>query len=61
MGPMFSKFSHHGQQRLLLTQGQAYAKMGQTDKARACFDEALKVDQDSVEARLVRDEIGKLR
>jgi len=61
MGPMFSKFSHHGQQRILLTQGQAYAKMGETDKARACFEEGLKVDQDSVEATMIKAEISKLK
>jgi len=61
MGPMFPKFSHHGQQRILLTQGQAYAKMGQGDKARACFEEGLKVDQESPEASLLKDELARLK
>jgi tetratricopeptide (TPR) repeat protein len=60
MGPMFTRFSHHGQQRVLLTLGQAYAKMGKTDKARAHLEEALKVDRESVEATLIKTELGKL-
>lgn len=60
MGPMFDKFSDHGRQRLLLTTGRAYARMGQTDKARANFDEALKVNQTSNEADLLRTELAKL-
>jgi tetratricopeptide (TPR) repeat protein len=61
MGPMFNKFSHHGQQRILLTQGQAYAKMGQDDKARACFEEGLQVDQASREATMLKAELDKLK
>jgi len=61
MGPAFSKFSHHGQQRILLTQGQAYAKMGQNEKARSCFEEGLKVDQESAEASMLKAEIDKLK
>lgn len=60
MGPMFERFSHHGRQRLLLTLGRAYAQMGQADKARANFDEALKINQESVEAALLKAELGKL-
>lgn len=60
MGPMFQKFAHHGQQRLLLTLGEAYARTGQVEKARARFDEALKVDGDSDEASLIRAELRKL-
>ncbi|HUK88968.1 MAG TPA: tetratricopeptide repeat protein [Blastocatellia bacterium] len=60
MGPAFARFSHHGQQRILLTQGQAYAKMGEVDKARGCFEEGLKVDEDSVEAVMIKAEIAKL-
>lgn len=61
MGPMFGRFAHHGQQRLLLTLGQAYAKTGQNEKARATFDEALKVNGTSVEAGLLRNELDKLK
>lgn len=61
MGPYFQKFSHHGQQRILLTLGQAYAKTGQSDKARAAFDEALKVNEASREAGLIKAEIAKLK
>ena len=60
MGPYFQKFSHHGQQRILLTLGQAYARTNQPDKARARFTEALKVDGASDEAILVRKELRKL-
>jgi tetratricopeptide (TPR) repeat protein len=61
MGPYFHKFSHHGQQRLLLTLGQAYAKTGAPEKARAAFDEALKVNETSREAGYIRAELAKLR
>lgn len=60
MGPMFKQFSHHGQQRILLTQGQAYVKMGRKDDARKCFEEALAVDQESVESHLIKAELAKL-
>jgi tetratricopeptide (TPR) repeat protein len=60
MGPYFQKFSHHGQQRILLTLGQAYARTGQPAKARAEFDEALKVDEASDEAIIIRKELKKL-
>lgn len=61
VGPMFSKFSHHGQQRLLLTLGQAYVRTGQSEKARVCFDEALVVNQQSREADLIKAELAKLK
>ena len=61
MGPYFQKFSHHGQQRILLTLGQAYAKTGAPEKARAAFDEALKVNEASREAGLIRAELAKLK
>lgn len=60
MGPMFQKFAHHGQQRLLLTLGQAYVRTGHPEKARARFDEALKVDGQSDEAPLIKAELKKL-
>ena len=60
MGPMFSHFSHHGQQRILLTQGQAYARLGRVDEARSLFREAIAVDGESVEARILRSELDKL-
>lgn len=61
IGPMYNKQSHHGQQRILLTLGQAYARMGQTEKARGYFEEALKVDQESVEAAMLKAELAKLK
>jgi tetratricopeptide (TPR) repeat protein len=60
MGPAWDRFSHHGRQRLLLTLGRAYALGGQIDKARAKFDEALAINQESTEARLVKTEMAKL-
>lgn len=60
MGPMFDRFSHHGRQRLLLTLGRAYAQTGRPDKARASFDEALKLNQESIEAELLKAELEKL-
>jgi len=60
MGPAFKRFAHHGQQRLLLTLGQAYARTGQSEKAKAAFDEALAVNTNSVEAGLLRSELEKL-
>jgi len=60
MGPYFQKMSHHGQQRILLTLGQAYARTDQPDKARVKFEEALKVDASTDEAILIKKEIRKL-
>jgi tetratricopeptide (TPR) repeat protein len=60
MGPHFQKFSHHGQQRILLTLGQAYARTGSPDKARVRFNEALKVNESSDEAILIKKELRKL-
>lgn len=60
MGPYFKKFAHHGQQRLLLTLGQAYAKTGRPEKAKVAFDEALAVNGSTVEAGLLRSELAKL-
>lgn len=61
MGPMFSRFSHHGQQRILLTQGQAYIKMGEIEKARACLEEGLKINQESVEGTMIKATLAKLK
>ena len=61
MGPYFKKFAHHGQQRILLTLGLAYVKTGQSDKAKAAFDEALAVNTTSYEAGLLRAELAKMK
>ena len=61
MGPTFSRMSHHGQQRVLLTEGQAYVKLKQIEKARECFEQALKINQESVEAALIKAELEKLK
>lgn len=60
MGPMFKKFHHHGQQRILLTLGQAYIKTGNNEKAMPLFEEALAVNGTSREAALLRAELKKL-
>ncbi len=60
MGPMFKKFHHHGQQRLLLTLGQAYIRIGKSEKATPLFQEALAVNTTSREAALLRAELKKL-
>jgi len=60
MGPMWDQFSHHGRQRLLLTLGTAYAQAGDVAKARAQFTEALAINETSIEAGLIKTEIGKL-
>lgn len=61
MGPMFKRFAHHGQQRLLLTLGQAYIRTKQPEKARVAFDEALEVNGTSREAALIRKELSKMQ
>lgn len=60
MGPAFSRFHPHGQQRLLMTLGQAYARQGNREKARSLFDEALAVSVTSREAGLIKKELAKL-
>ena len=60
MGPAFSRFHTHGQQRLLLTLGQAYLRQGNREKAKTLFDEALAVNGTSREAGLIRREIDKI-
>jgi tetratricopeptide (TPR) repeat protein len=60
MGPAWDQFSHHGRQRLLLTLGRAYAQSGNAAGARKNFDEALAINGESTEARLVRAEMAKL-
>lgn len=60
MGPAFARYHHHGQQRLLMTLGQAYARQGDREKAKSHFDEALAVNGTSREAGLIRRELAKL-
>jgi uncharacterized protein HemY len=45
---------------LLLTLGQAYVRTGQPEKARARFEEALKVDDKSDEYFMIKSELAKL-
>lgn len=60
MGPMFKKFHHHGQQRILLTLGEAYARVGNKEKAITLFNEALAINTTSREAGLLRGELKRL-
>lgn len=60
MGPYFSRFAPHGQQRILLTQGQAYVRLGRIDEARVCFEEGLKVSSETLEHGLLKVEMDKL-
>ena len=60
MGPAFAKFHAHGQQRLLLTLGQAHVRQGNREKAKALFDEALAINGTSREAGIIRREIDKM-
>ena len=60
MGPAFKRFHAHGQQRLLLTLGQAYVRQGNRERAKTLFDEALAVNGTSREAGLIRREIDKI-
>ncbi len=60
MGPVFKRYHPHGQQRLLLTLGQAYAKQGNREKAKGLFDEALAVSGTSREAGIIKRELANL-
>ena len=60
MGPAFTRFHPHGQQRLLLTLGQAYARQGNRDRAKTLFDEGLAVNGTSREAGIIRREMDKM-
>jgi tetratricopeptide (TPR) repeat protein len=60
MGPYFKKFHHHGQQRILMTLGEAYVRTGNREKGKALFDEALAINTTSREAALLRAELKKL-
>jgi cytochrome c-type biogenesis protein CcmH/NrfG len=58
--PAFSQMSHHGQQRVLLGLGKDQARKGETEKARALFEEGLKLDQQNPEAKMLRTALGRL-
>lgn len=60
MGPYFKKFADHGQQRILLTLGQAYLKTGAPEKAKVAFDDGLAVNTTSREAKLLRSELERM-
>lgn len=55
LGPEFKHWSRHGQERILLTQGRAYARVGRVQEARECFEQGL-----SVNATLFQGELEKL-
>ena len=52
LGPEFENWSRHGQERILLAQGRAYAKVGRREEARACFEEGLTVSPSAFQAEL---------
>jgi tetratricopeptide (TPR) repeat protein len=60
LGPRFKQFHAHGQQRILITLAQAYARQGNREKAKGLFDEALAVNGTSREAGIIKRELAKL-
>ena len=52
LGPEFKHWSRHGQERILLAQGRAYAKIGRLAEARACFQEGLAISPHAFQAEL---------
>ena len=61
LGPEFKTWSEHGQQRVLFTQGVALVRLGRPAEARVCFEDGLKVNEKSVEARMLKAELDKLK
>ncbi len=52
LGSEFKNWSRHGQERVLLTQGRAYARVGRLEEARACFEDGLRVNPAAFQAEL---------
>ena len=52
LGPEFKNWSRHGQERVLFTQGRAYARVGRVEEARTCFEEGLRVNPTAFQAEL---------
>ena len=52
LGPEFQHWSRHGQEKVLLTQGRAYARVGRVEAARACFETGLRVNAATFQAEL---------
>lgn len=52
LGPEFKNWSRHGQERILFTQGRAYARVGRVEEARTCFEEGLRVNPTAFQAEL---------
>jgi tetratricopeptide (TPR) repeat protein len=52
LGPEFKNWSRHGQERILFTQGRAYARAGRVEEARACFEDGLRVNPTAFQAEL---------
>ncbi len=57
LGPEFKNWSRHGQERILLTQGRAYARAGRLKEAQACFADGLAVNRALFQAEL--DKLSK--
>jgi tetratricopeptide (TPR) repeat protein len=58
--PAFARMSHHGQQRVLLGLAKDQARKGATEKARATLEEALQLNRETPEARMIRAALGRL-
>ncbi len=52
LGAEFKNWSSHGQERILLTQGRAYASAGRLKEAQACFEDGLAVNRALFQAEL---------
>jgi len=52
LGPEFKNWSRHGQEKVLLTQGRAYARVGRPQEARTCFEDGLVVNRALFQAEL---------
>jgi len=52
LGPEFKNWSRHGQEKILLTQGRAYARVGRLKDARTCFEDGLVVNRTLFQAEL---------
>ena len=59
--PGFPNTSDHGRQRVLLGLGRDRARKGETDKARAFYEEGLKINGNSREAAMLKAELAKLK
>jgi len=52
LGLEFMNWSRHGQEKILVTQGRAYAAVGRLKEARTCFEDGLVVNRALYQAEL---------